>query len=213
MAAPPDPIRIFRLMHLDNLAVCLQDNGLYAPNKIPLDGSTYKTIHDIDIQNVRQSRCVICGPQGTIHDYVAFYFGMRSPMLYKLYKGQVDDYYEGQEPLIYLVSTVQAINNAGLQFVFSDGHGIAAFTKWYDDLDSLKEIDWDTVYADYWRDTDDDLDRQRRKQAEFLVYSFCPWELVHEIGVINTAAMDRVSKILSNYADSTPVKIRENWYY
>lgn len=29
---------------------------------------------------------------------------------------------------------------SGCQFVFSDGHGLAAFTDWYDDLEEL--VDW-----------------------------------------------------------------------
>ena len=91
---------------------------------------------------------------------------------------------EGQEPLIYLVSTVEAIHQAQLDFVFSDGHGIAAFTQWFDDVTKLNQIDWDVVYADYWADTIADMDRQRRKQAEFLVYRFCPWEVLIHIGVI-----------------------------
>lgn len=77
---------------------------------------------------------------------------------------------KGQEPLIYLVSTVEAIDQAQLDFVFSDGHGITAFTQWFDDVQNLTRIDWDMVYADYWADTIADMDRQRRKQAEFSVY-------------------------------------------
>jgi len=115
--------------------------------------------------------------------------------------------------LIYAVSTVEAIVQAGLDFVFSDGHGIAAYTRWYDVLNDLDKVDWDMAYADYWADTVDDMDRQRRKQAEFLVQRFCPWDVVNRIGVINDAIKERVERILRGKNISLPVEVRRQWYY
>ena len=40
--------------------------------------------------------------------------------------------------------------------------------SWYSDPADVKEVDWDMVYQRYWKDKVDDVDRQRRKQAEFL---------------------------------------------
>ena len=95
-----------------------------------------------------------------MHDYVPFYFGYLSPMLLQLKTGRVAGYTEGQEPLIYLQTTVQAVIGAGRRFVFSDGHGIAAFTHWFDDLARLDQVDWEMVYQRYWRD-----ERQRHGPA------------------------------------------------
>ena len=69
------------------------------------------------------------------------------------------------------------------------------------------------VYADYWADTVDDMDRQRQKQAEFLVHRFCPWAVVTHIGVLNNAAKVRVEDILRRHGVETPVYIRRQWYY
>ena len=55
-----------------------------------------------------------CGPGGTIHDYVAFYFAPRAPMLYAIYKGNVADYTEGQTPLVYLVGDARMSRPLGL---------------------------------------------------------------------------------------------------
>jgi hypothetical protein len=30
---------------------------------------------------------------------------------------------------------------AGCRFVFSDGHGLASFTNWYEDLEQLDQVD------------------------------------------------------------------------
>ncbi len=209
----PRPTSIYRLLHIDNLAVILDCGGMYAPNHPPEGASDYRSIHNVDIQKIRRQRPIACGPGGTVHDYVAFYFGPRSPMLLQLHTGRVEGYSEGQEPLIYAVSTIETVTQAGLGFVFSDGHGIAAFTQWFDDLNDLDKVDWDMAYADYWADTVDDMDRQRRKQAEFLVHRFCPWEVVHRIGVLNEAIKERVERILNRKNISMPVEVRRQWYY
>ena len=209
----PNPTPIYRLMHLANLPVCLARGGVHAPNHVPNDGFPYRPIHNVEIQQVRRQRIIPCGPGGSVHDYVPFYFGPRSPMLLQLHTNRVAGYREGQAPLIYVVSTVQAIVSAHLGFVFSDGHGIASFTKWFDNVSELVEVDWDMVYADYWADNVDDMDRQRRKQAEFLVHRFCPWSVVTGIGVLNTAIRYRVDSILADHGATTPTHIHRNWYY
>jgi hypothetical protein len=206
-------IQIFRLIHIDNLQVCLSRGGMHAPNHAPIDGLVYKTIHNIDIQRERQIRNIPCGAKGTIHDYVPFYFGPLSPMLLQLHTGYVDGYNEGQEPLIYIVTTVQAVIKSEIPYVFSDGHGIATFTEWYDSPTNLGKIDWDVVGERYWKDTIDDPDKQRKKQAEFLIYKFCPWNLVREVGVYDGNTKISVDSILSKYGKNTPVQVRRQWYY
>jgi hypothetical protein len=211
----PNPTPIFRIVHVDCLPTVLQRGGLHAANHCPADGLPYRTIHNVEIQGVRHIRNIPCGTGGTLHDYVPFYFGYLSPMLFQLKTGRVAGYNEGQEPLVYLKSTVQAVEQAGLGFVFSDGHGIAAFTSWFDAANRLDEVDWNMVYQRYWRDEVGDMDRQRRKQAEFMIHQFCPWALVQEIGVANTAMKTRVEEILSGVAPGmrVVVNVRANWYY
>ncbi len=120
-------------------------------------------------------------------------------MMLNLKTGRVSNYTEGQTPLIYLVTTAQAVSDSGARFVFSNGHGLATFTCWFDDLERLDRVDWSIVYERYWKDTLEDMDRQRRKQAEFLVHRFCDWSLIREIGVINQVMKQRVEEILSGY--------------
>ncbi len=213
--APPVPTPIFRLVHIESLDVLLRRGGLHAPQHTPNDGLPYRAIHNVDIQAERRVRPIPCGPGGTIHDYVSFYFGYLSPMLLQLKTGRVADYQEGQEPLIYLVASVQTVVEGGVPFVFSDGHGIAAFTSWYSDVAALDKVDWDMVYQRYWVDSVDDMDRQRRKQAEFLVYRFCPWALIEEIVVVNSKTKDRVESVFSllDMSLRRDVTVRSGWYY
>ena len=151
-----------------------------------------------------------------MHDYVPFYLGPRSPMLLRLHTGQVAGYEDRQDPLIYLISTVERVGAAGLGFVFSNGHGFARFTGWFDDPSRLDtDVDWAAVYARQWNDTPEDPDRQRRKQAEFLVHRFCPWELIDGVAVVSTAMEDCVTEIFAGVDAGLgrPVEIRTDWYY
>jgi hypothetical protein len=213
--SPPTPTPILRLIHVDNLPTILQRDALHAPNFTPNDGLPYRTIHNPSIQAQRQVRPVPCGPQGVVHDYVPFYFGYLSPMLLQLKTGRVPGYSDGQAPLIYLVSTAQAIAQATSAFAFSNGHGIAAYTGWFDDLLHLDQVDWTMVYQRYWTDSLADLDRQRRKQAEFLVHGSVPWALIHEIAVYDAQMKVRVEQVLAGYPAPLhrPVQVRQNWYY
>jgi hypothetical protein len=120
---------------------------------------------------------VPCGPGGSLHDYVPFYFTKLSPMLFTINKGNVPCE-GGQGALVHLVSTVQRVVAAGLGYAFSDGHGIMAYSNFYDDVAHLGEVDWDVVGSRYWADTIEDGDRKRRKQAEFLVRDRLPLSIL-----------------------------------
>jgi hypothetical protein len=211
----PRPTPVFRLVHVDSLDTILRRGRMHGTNHVPDDGLPYRTIHSAEIQAIRHDRPVRCGPGGTMHDYVPFYFGYLSPMLLQLKTGRVSGYSEGQTPLLYLVSTIEDIAAAGCQFVFTDGHGIATFTQWFDDLSFLDRVDWSMVYERYWTDSVNDMDRQRRKQAEFLVYQTCPWSVIREVAVPDSDAKTRVETILRRFPPMVqrPVHIRPEWYY
>ncbi|HUW62103.1 MAG TPA: DUF4433 domain-containing protein [Candidatus Bathyarchaeia archaeon] len=213
---PPTPTPIFRLVPVDNLTVLLQRGGLHAPNHIPSDGLLYKVAHNVELQAARSRTVIPCGPRGTVHDYVPFYFGALSPMLLKLKTGQVEGYNDGQAPLIYLVSTAQTVAGSGSGFVFSDGHGYVAYTEWFDDLSMLSKVDWKAVAAQYWGTQNDPTgELKRRKQAEFLIHRFCDWSLIQDIAVINEDMKARVEAILNGFPKNLRrvVKVKREWYY
>ncbi|RJP39076.1 MAG: DUF4433 domain-containing protein [Phycisphaerales bacterium] len=157
---------------------------------------------------------VPCGPGGEIRDYVGFYFGPRSPMLYRIHTGwgvkRVD-----QSAIAYLVSSAQVVASAGLRFVFTDRHSLARVASFSDRLDQLGIVDFDVAYAEQWSTTPEYPDRQEKKQAEFLVHGAMPWPLVGEIGVLNQKASDRVRAILAAYPDRHRPRVfcEPSWYY
>lgn len=211
--ARPRPTLIYRIVHIDNLATLARRGGLHAPARQPVDGLVYRAIHDESIRLRRGGRPVPCGPGGTVDDYVSFYLGPRSPMLYRIWKGTVPCE-GGQRAVVYLVSSVEKLQELNLPFVFSDGHGLSAITRWYDNSADLDRLDWEAALSRFWFDTEDDPDRGRRKQAELLVHGSLPWEALLGIGVLNEPMRADVEARLAEVVTPLPrLRIKEDWYY
>jgi hypothetical protein len=151
------------------------------------------------------------GPGGTVGDYVPFYFAPLSPMLYAIFKNKLTGYTAGQQPVIYLCSSTEAVQAANCQWVFTEGHAVIDFTDFFDDFKDLEKIDWPLMGAKYWFDRDTYPDRSRRRQAEFLVHRFFPWTLVKNIVVYDAANAKVVSDILKGQPPT--VEIKRGWYY
>lgn len=205
---------VLRLVHLDNLALYLARGVLHAPAHTPNDGHSWRATHRGDVQNRRALKRVSSGPGGVLLDYLPFYFGPRSPMLYQLMTNQVPGYTAGQGPLVYLVASAQQIANAGHGFVFYDGHALASLSTCFDDLSALDQVDWTATQARQWTSVDDP-DLQRRKQAEFLVHQALPWDLVRGIVVLNAESGARVDALLTAAAPQhrPALAINPEWYY
>lgn len=204
------PTPIYHITHVNNLSSILNSGGLIACNQLKQQQTNYTDIAHQTIQDRRSTIIVPCSVGGSLHDYVPFYFAPRSPMLCAIYyqKGKIY-----QNEVIHLVSETEEIEAFNLNFAFTDGHAIMAFSEFYDDLKDLSQIDWQIMRAKYWNDNNDDNDRKRRRQAEFLVHQCCPWTMIKEIGVINSNIQTKVEKILQNQKHQPSVKIYSQWYY
>jgi hypothetical protein len=135
-------------------------------------------------------------------------------MLYSISTGSVQGYEGGQSAILHLVVPAEEVRAKGLAFVFTDGHAAMAFTEFFDDLEDLTQIDWAVMRSVYWNDTPQEPDRKRRRQAEFLVQGFVPWELVRVIGVKSEAVATKVREILDAYKGHRPeVSVKPSWYY
>lgn len=149
---------------------------------------------------------------GTLADYVPFYFAPRSPMLIAIAGGWVGGYGGGQVEVAHLVFSASELARAG-EFVITDGHAATALSEQFDDLAGLDEVDWTIMRDKYWRDTDEDGDRKRRRQAEFLVFGSVPFHAVRQIGVMTDAVAADVGESLADAPDSPRIVVRPDWYY
>lgn len=136
-------------------------------------------------------------------------------MLYAIHKGFVLHYHGGQREIVYIVSSLQTVQERALPFVFTDGHPVVNITRFFNRLDELNQVDWRVMRSAAWHDTEIDPDRKRRRQAEFLVHRFFPWEAVEMIAVMDLDTREQVLRYLSDFAQqgTPPVYLRSSWYY
>jgi len=205
---------IYHITHIENLPSILEMGGLIANSRLKEENKNYLDIAYAHIQDRRANIPVPCSVGGFLNDYIPFYFAPRSPMMYTINKGNVATYRGGQKSIIYLVSDTEVIEKMGLNFAFTDGHAVIGYSDFYDDIENLEDvIDWELMRSRYWANTLDDPDRKRRRQAEFLIHHFLPWDAVSEIGVINASSQSRTTDILQKFNLEKIVNIRYQWYY
>lgn len=198
--------------HIDNLDHILADGALYPDARV---GDRMVTeVGDRSIKAVRRCNTVTCGPGGHPANYVPFYFAPRSPMLYRIARGSVAHYHDGQASLIYLVSTVGAVVEAGLRWIFSNGNCGSPTTGYFDSIALLDaEIDWTLMRAELWHNTADDPNRMTRRAAEFLVHERMPWSLISSVVARTSHMAALASDTISRAGTPRSVIVRPSWYY
>jgi hypothetical protein len=115
---------------------------------------------------------------GSLGEYVPFYFGPCSPMLYAINAGSEGVVQRPQREIIYICCRFRTILGANWRYSFSDGHAKMKLTEFYTDPIHLDRLYWDTIYSRFWFNTESEFDRRRRKQAELLVHSHVPPEWI-----------------------------------
>jgi hypothetical protein len=209
-----DVHRIMHFTHIDNLPGILAAGCLQADSVVDRSSVLKVEAADLDIKAVRRRARVPLAPHGCVADYVPFYFAPRSPMLYKLHKGSVVNYAGGQDPLVYLVSSAEAVAASGTPFAYSDGNCASIVTQFDNDLAKIESvIDWGLMRAHMWANTANDPDRMRRRMAEFLVYQRVPVQRLSQIVVRHDTIRERVDKLLTAYRIHLPVSVQPNWYF
>jgi|tagenome__1003787_1003787.scaffolds.fasta_scaffold20808985_3 hypothetical protein len=200
--------------HMRNLPGIAAAGHLHADSLVDRSSALRVEAADLDIKANRKQHQVTVAPFGCVADYVPFYFAPRSPMLYKLAKGSVPTYTEGQDPLVYLVSTVETVAATGVAWLFSDGNCASSVTQFFDDLTLLDSVvDWKVMRARMWNNTADDPDRMRRRMAEFLVHERVSTTCLAGIAVRTTIIEQEVESILTSFNVNLPVRVRADWYY
>jgi hypothetical protein len=167
------------------------------------------------VQEKRRNKQLKRSPGGILHDYVPFYFAPRSPMMYVISRGGVEGYDRDTKPFVYLVSSVQRIREANLQFAFTDGHPVVALSRFFDNISDLDKVDWQVMEATSWKDTREEPDRRRRRQAEFLVHKTLPWDAVEFLAVKNANMKDRLERYIAKEWPKRikPVRVEPGWYF
>lgn len=201
--------RIYRMIHIENLPRLLEWSGDWSQNQATKRGLSKRPIHHTDIMDARQRATIDVPPGGVVADYVPFYFGPCSPMLYAIKNGKVEGC-NNQKEIIYLVSTAEAVAEAELPFVFTNGHAIIGYVDHFNRLEDLPKVPWDVIKAKYWNNH---TDGRCKRQSEFLVRDFFPLSLVSSIGVASDKRLAQVEEMLAAAGSSLQVKVCNGWYF
>jgi hypothetical protein len=213
------PTPIYHITNINNLARIVQTGGLWCDaarvrQGFDCVGIAHESLKErrarTPVPN-RAGQTIAAG--GVLADYVPFYFANRSPMLYSIHRGNVVGYAGGQANVIYLVSSVEQAVAGNRPWCFTDGHAVEAMTEFFASTERLDRIDWEVIEARYWSSTEADLDRKRRKQAEFLIHGSVPWNWFHQIGVVDQRRAQRVREIIAEAEHRPEVAVEPRWYY
>ena len=179
----------FRLTHIDNIPY-IERCGLVRADS-PLRDPNYVSIGDHQVIGIRASRDV----KGYhLNEYVPFYLGPRSPMLYVIQHGYNGVSRVDAENIVYSVIRIEDLIRDNVECIFTDGHALSAFTSFYQKnmLPSIDEIvKYDDVFSSQWN-IEEDLDLKRRKEAELLVKQDLPAQYVRGYVVYNERAKQRL---------------------
>jgi hypothetical protein len=133
---------IYHFTHVRNLATILGLGCLWCDRERLGQGLESVGIAYQHIKDRRARKRVPVGLGGTLADYVPFYFAPRSPMLFAIHRGQVPGYDGGQSSVVHLVTSTEAVASEPPPFVFTNDHADMAFSRFYDDLRKLDQVDW-----------------------------------------------------------------------
>lgn len=200
-------------MPVQNLAGILRD-GMKTQADVNRDAD-YVFIGDRQLTHDRHEYPIPIDGYGNLGDYVPFYFGQRSPMLLNIITGYRGITKRPQTDIVYLCCRLDDLVQADLRFVFTDGHAKNHLTSFFTSVDDLHRVDWPMVKERVWNNTENDLDRQRRKQSELLVHKHVSPDLIRAIVVYDEEKRIFVQQLIAEAGHTIPIHInpRNDFYY
>lgn len=205
---------IYRIVHIENLAHILENRMLTGVNH-PKANMNYVPIGESDLIEKRQNDEVKIFETGELVcpccEFIPFYFHYRSVMLYRIQTGYNIPKI-APEKIVYFIFKLDTIIDS-IDYLFTDGHGYAKITRWFNSIENLKELNKEDIERKNWYNTEADQDIQRRKQAEFWVKKELTIEKALGIAVFNENAKKQVEALLIDNEADMEVKIKKNWYY
>lgn len=159
---------------------------------------------EITVEETNEVICPCC-------EYIPFYFASRSVMLLRIQTGNKVPKIHPKN-IVYFIYKLSDIVDE-IDYLFTDGHGYAKITRWFNSIKNLAELDKIDITRKAWHNTEDDQDKQRRKQAEFWVKEELSLEKALGIAVYNEEALRLVQSQLTSKEIDLEVKIKKDWYY
>lgn len=206
----PDFSKIFlyRMTHIENIPHILQHGVTHiTSNNVNVD---YVAIGDGSLISKRNMLALRNGKM--LGSYIPFYFGTRMPMLYVIQNGYNGVSTLQPQDIVYCVTSVEQILNNQLEYVYTDGHAVESFSTFFfpESIDDIEQnIDKTAIESKFWKD-ENDLDKKRRKEAEFLVGNDIPQTAILGFAVYNEIAK---AKLIQFGVNENIIGIRGQFYF
>ena len=207
--------KIYHIIHLDRLDSIIKEKFLYSDSivsKKDLSG-TMIGIDKIKKRRLNELR-LNSNSQIFVGDCVPFYFCPRSIMLYLIHKHNLDEtkhLSNGQYEIIHLQAdlykTIEWADKNNIHWYFTTSNAGSYYFKDYGSLSYLNKLNWKAINSNDW------VDNKEEKQAEFLIETKIPFELIEKIGVIDKMMYERTKKVLDNNNYNQIITIKRDWYY
>ena len=210
VAAKP---KIYHIVHVDRLKSIVTDGCLWSDREATDRRVPGTTIGMHTIKKRRQRKRLHSYPDLNVGDCVPFYFCPRSVMLYVIHMANNPElsYRGGQAPIVHLEADLHEVvswaEQNKLRWAFTTSNAGSNYFEDCANLSDLHRVNWSAVHARDWRSC------QSEKQAEFLVESSFPWELVARIGVRDWEVRTRTQAIVEESTNQPRVEIIPRWYY
>lgn len=202
---------IFRIVHRGNVPWIL-DHGIHCGSSATRDPS-FITIGNTELIAKRTNRPIPVHPNGTLEDYVPFYFTPYSPMLLNIKTGRNGVTRRANEDIVILVSSLLRLKELNLPFVFSDRHALLKTARFSDDLADLDRVDWKILQErDFKRDLND-LQKMDRYQAEALVFKRLPVEALLGVTCHDTKTSSGLEAEINKRKVDLRVLVKPTWYF
>lgn len=196
----------YRMTHIDNIEDIL-NVGLVRSSS-PKANPSYVSIGDKTAIETRKHRVLADG--SNIGEYIPFYFGPRTPMLYVIQNGYNNVQRRSAEEIVYCVIAIRDILETDIPCIFTDGHALNKISKIYPKK-FLSEIDKYVNFKDvYIRDWNDAPDAKRLKEAELLIKADLDAHFIRYFLVYNEEAKQ---KLLSLRILDSMIRIVPQFYF
>lgn len=185
----------FYFSHLDNLESIIK-NGILPTNE--KENIEHLNVAANDIQCTRNEMLVTCKPNGSVHDYVPFYFCARTPMFLSILKSRNFD----QPYFIYIALNIENLENDN--FIFTDGAANKKYNppNFYSDPENLDRLNWDEVNSKSWGVRNDTAKHER--MAEALHFGSISTDQIDYIVVWNESVKEYVEDCFRKQGKKCP---------
>src|SRR5712691_1016245 len=204
----PQNALIFRIVHRDNVPWILR-NGLHCRSSRAVDPN-FVQIGNLDLIAARQRHPF---SNGTLSDYIPFYFTPFSPMFYSIFTGYKGIQKRSNEEIVILESSLHILQKQGVDFVFTDRHAYLKAAQCLKDLARLDQIDWSILQRrDLQRDPEDP-GKVERYEAEALVHKHLPVGALRSIICYADSVAWPLAAEVKKLGLKVPLTTNRDWYF